>query len=100
MRKKRRRRPAEVKCLLFLFSVRAGLGVLVLAFFVLRAVGFIFVTGLHVFAGAGSRFVGARALLASFASEHGQREEGHGGESEEEFFHNEDFIFGTRSAEC
>lgn len=97
MRKKRRRRPAEVKCLLFLFSVRAGLGVLVLAFFAfLWARSFIFVT----LAGAGSRFVGARALLASFASEHGQREEGHGGESEEEFFHNEDFIFGTRSAEC
>lgn len=96
MRKKTHTTPGRGKYLLFLFSVRARLGVLVLAFFaVFRAVGLIFVTALHFFAGAGRSFVGTRALLAGFASKHRQGKKSHGGESEEEFFHNEDFVLGA-----
>jgi hypothetical protein len=101
---KRTRRPAEGVCLVFLFSARSGFGVLVFAFLVvLRAGGFVFFAAFHFFAAAGGFFIGARAFFAFFAftsKERGKAENGHGGESEEEFFHNDDFCFGSQTAGC
>ena len=73
--------------LLLLFSCRL--------FLVART--FFFVAGAFIFwAGAGGVLIGARAFLTGFAGKRsGSGQNGHSGESEEEFFHDGYFVWDT-----